>query len=98
MKITKNNFLMGFCVATLLLAAVRYFFPSIAYNYIDNSNTEPDALTAEAVASVKTDNETAVSSVATGNVTTSSRFFNADGSVARHRIYSVPGYDVSFPR
>ena len=88
---------MGFCVATLLLAAVRYFFPSIAYNYIDNSNTEPDALTAEAVASAKTDNETAVSSVATGNVTTSSRFFNADGSVARHRIYSVPGYDVSFP-
>ena len=30
-------------------------------------------------------------------LSTTSRFFNADGSEARHRIYSVPGYEVSFP-
>ena len=30
-------------------------------------------------------------------LSTTSRFFNADGSEVRHRIYSVPGYEVSFP-
>ena len=32
MKISKNKFLLGFCMVTLLLAAVRCIFPSIAHN------------------------------------------------------------------
>ena len=97
MNITKNKFLLVFCLVTLLLAAMRCIFPSVARNSsaVLSSQNNDSAGTASSVKShdaSKRDNF-----VSSDGAFTASRFFNADGSEARHRIYSVPGYEVSFP-
>lgn len=94
---TKNRFLIGFCVATLLLALVRCIFPSIAHNTNDITDNEAATAPAQAASSGGVADSSADQLVAADDATGPSRFFNADGSEARHRIYSVPGYEVSFP-
>ncbi|MFC2474572.1 MAG: DUF5715 family protein [Prevotella sp.] len=97
MKMTKNRFLIGFCVTTLLLALVRCIFPSIAHNTNDITDNEAATAPAQAASSGGVADSSADQLVAADDAAGPSRFFNADGSEARHRIYSVPGYEISFP-
>jgi len=92
---SKKRYIQGFLMVVVLLAIVKCVFPGIASN--------KDTLAKEQVA--QTDTVTAASdSIATptrvneSNISLlTSKFFNADGSEVKHRIYSVPSYKDAFP-
>ena len=76
---------------------MRCIFPSIAHNTNDITDNEAATAPAQSASSGGVTDSSADQFVAADDATGPSRFFNADGSEARHRIYSVPGYEVSFP-
>lgn len=107
MKITKSKFLKGFLAVTFVLALVRCIFPSVAEDrapIISVDNTKSSAKVQDiksANKESKSEKKTRIEPVAEtkgqqGPVATS-KFFKPDGSVAKHRILSVPGYSKSFP-
>lgn len=108
MKITKNGYLEGFGVAVLALALVRCAFPGVAVSSHDKdiANTE-DSLAADSNAYALSDsvnaltlaekNKTAAPANDTLSVPVASRFFNADGTVMKNRIFSVPNFGNTFP-
>ena len=107
MKITKTKFLKGFLAVTLVLALIRCIFPSVAEDRTGKVSLEDTASSTESQ-----DNIAANSSVTPGRerkekslsvdreksgTRMGSKFFSPDGSVAKNRILSVPGYSKSFP-
>lgn len=92
MKITKNQYLAGFTAVVIMLALVRCVFPEIAeYKQaaaVTAAGSDSPPATAKAV---KTDAAIA------GSRTDMTQFFNADGSVRKTRIYSVPRFSATFP-
>ncbi len=102
-KLTKRRFLQGFAAVVLLLALVRLFFPSVAESR-DGRNlavhTDSTVVKTDSVKLDEADTLHAQSSpaepVAVGD-TAHSPFFNADGSIAKHRIFSVPHFGNTFP-
>lgn len=102
-KLTKRRFLQGFVAVVLLLALVRLFFPSVAESH-DGRNLAVHAdsmvVKTDSVELDEADTLHAQSSpaepVAVGD-TVNSPFFNADGSIAKHRIFSVPHFGNTFP-
>lgn len=107
MKITKAQFLKGFLAVTFVLALVRCLFPSVAADRtVQPSQTDNDAKTEvqdvgksapEAGTKGKRESNPVTASKRGENLTSASKFFNADGSVAKNKILSVPGYSKSFP-
>lgn len=107
MKITKAQFLKGFLAVTFVLALVRCIFPSVAADRTvespltgndakiehqdhnkDNLKVEKEKKKQKSSASVNKQGKT---------LTSASKFFNADGSVIKNKILSVPGYSKTFP-
>lgn len=107
MKITKAQFLKGFLAVTFVLALVRCIFPSVAADRTvespltgndakiehqdhnkDNLKVEEQKKKQKSSASVDKQGKT---------LTSASKFFNADGSVIKNKILSVPGYSKTFP-
>ena len=92
MKITKNRYLQGFAAVVVLLALVRLLFPSVAAPRVS-----AEALPAD---SAQTEQPTQPEAPAKADpipLSKPSRFFNADGTLVRHRILSVPSYREAFP-
>lgn len=94
MKITKNKYLAGFSAVVVTLAVVRCSFPSMAE---DKVATLSDPIDSMVLAVDVPSSDTLVSSVATNEVSVLPSFFNADGSLRKNRIYSVPKYSTAFP-
>lgn len=99
MKITKTKFLKGFLAVTLVLALIRCIFPSVAEDRTVKVSQGDTVSSTESQ-----DNIATTRSVTPGRETkgksetrTGSKFFRPDGSVAKNRILSVPGYSKSFP-
>lgn len=95
MKISKKRYLQGFCVAVVLLGMVRCFFPGIAAD-----RTQPDVLPDGAipVCSIVPEPDTAaLAPMKVAKESVRSRFMNADGSLVKHRIFSVPHFGRTFP-
>lgn len=94
MKITKNGFLAGFATVTVVLAVVRCIFPSVARDRLDGmqdiSNGEGDATLAVGVSRVDT------AYVAPGD-SLHTDFYDKNGREVKHRVFSVPGFDKTFP-
>ena len=107
MKVSKSNFLKGFLAVTFVLALVRCIFPSVAEDRVAKmplENTKP----VTAVQDIKTENKESESGKSARIEPTikkggqkepgaTSKFLKPDGSAAKHRILSVPGYSKSFP-
>lgn len=89
MRLTKKRYLQGFFAVVAVLAIVRCVFPEVA---------EPRAAVAEegSVADSVAHGDTAVAEKSPV-VARSARFYNPDGSLAKHRIYSVPSFKTTFP-
>lgn len=85
MKISKNRYLQGFVVVTLVLALVRVIFPGVAQPKAQTSDDKPRE--DSAVASVDTVQQVMKSSI----------FFDKDGREVKHRIFSVPHFGNTFP-
>lgn len=112
MKITKNRYLAGFATIVFVLFLIRLIFPSVTKGRAEQQPQEPpQVVLAEEKAPEKKETPKQVQQAETPAVPQEkkddkpakkdknavSRFFNADGSVAKHRIWSVPRYVDAFP-
>lgn len=100
MKITKARYIAAFLGATCVLALVRCAFPSVARDEAKQADTSTpqDSVAvapADAAASV-VPVDTVANSADTGR-NGQSRFISPDGSPTKNRIFSVPGFSVTFP-
>lgn len=102
MKLSKNRYLSGFAAIVLLLALVRLVFPSVVKPLSHTSNS--DSITSEKSDTVKYtkindfshDDLPLNASQLTAN-RKGARFFRVDGTIAKHRIKSVPHFGNAFP-
>lgn len=96
MKISKRAFTVCFFAVTAILAAVRLLFPSVA---ADHTATAPrDTLSAVATvpaSSARTHAAAAPVPLRDGDMRTT--FAGKDGKQVKSRIYSVPGFENTFP-
>ena len=91
MKITKKRFTLGFFAATALLAAIRLIFPSIA------QGSSQDAKAASLDTKKEAPSHVAALPVALSDKDMKTIYLGANGKEVKSRIYSVPGFEVSFP-
>lgn len=89
MKITKKAYIQGFALVVIFLATLRTVFPSIA----ERRSAADSVVAAD---SVQPPVATAVAEVQRVD-SVSSIYYNADGTLAKHRIYSVRRYADAFP-
>lgn len=85
MKLSKNKFLKVFVAATLLLALVRLVFPSVAQPLAHKSVAQAETAVVDSI------DTTAVERMKP------SVFFDSNGQVVKHRIFSVPHFGNTFP-
>ena len=94
MKITEKRYLQGFGIVVIALACLRCAYPSIA----DDRQPANETNVAD---SVSVDTMSVVDDVKPFAEQTpaacKSRFFTADGSQTKNKIYSVPNFGNAFP-
>lgn len=101
MIISKKRYLQGFCIVVILLGMVRCIFPKVAQGREDTTFTgdttdrsSSDSVAAEAADVANREDNGARIFVGTS---AASKFFKADGSLVKNRIYSVPNFGNAFP-
>lgn len=110
MKIKKSKYIASFLAATLVLALVRCVFPSVAGGKGEGAaqdSTKVESGAAEDSQSGQGNDasngnksagaQSVVELPSTDTARAGSRFFKADGSLVKNRIFSVPGFSLSFP-
>lgn len=110
MKTKKSKYIVSFLAVTLVLAMVRCVFPSVAgeqgqdvkHDSEKIADDGDDGFRAEAEPingkdSKKLGSQSVVKFPLSDTIKTASRFFKADGTLVKNRIYSVPGFSLSFP-
>ena len=106
MKISKNRYLQGFVVVTLVLALVRLIFPSVAEpkaqtaveDAVDSGDVASQRDSALVVAQIDTaQDELSVAPDTAQGDGKQSIFFDKDGREVKHRIFSVPHFGNTFP-
>lgn len=101
MIISKKRYLQGFCIVVILLGMVRCIFPKVAQGREDTTFTgdTTDRSSSDSVAAEAADVANRGDNGARIFVGTSaaSKFFKADGSLVKNRIYSVPNFGNAFP-
>ena len=105
MKVNKNGYLLGFSIVVLILALIRCVHPQIAddrQNHTLTTNTTKDSLTSSSVkkgnmfiqnSTIKSFSEQQSSE----KDDHPSRFFDHNGNLVKHRIYSVQNFGRAFP-
>lgn len=94
MKITKRKFTLYFFCAIALLAIVRLVFPSVA----TCGKSHKEKLASNETLVTNSSREcTAASPLPVGKEDLHTIFTGKDGQEIRSRIYSVPGFEASFP-
>lgn len=94
MKITKRKFTLYFFVVIAFLAIVRLFFPNLVNGSKTSTEKEPKDETLAANSNMK-NNAAIPLPVEKGDMYTI--FSDKNGKEVRSRIYSVPGFEASFP-
>lgn len=98
MKITKRQYILGFLAVTAILAIIRLIFPSIGEkrNLQDYPEDEKDNTS---VVQDTLENRTHVSAspVGLGGKDMRTVYRTKDGKEVSSKIYSVPGFEYSFP-
>ena len=111
MNISSKRYLQGFGVTVVLLAMLRCAYPEVASSPAGNvavadSSVVADSMTvADSAKAVLASSTTAISKKDVASVPTlspkplgrPSRFFAADGTPVKNRIYSVPHFGNTFP-
>ena len=99
MKISKQKYLQGFAFVVVLLGMVRCIFPQVATDRSQGmAQLSSTHLSDSAQASQQTSrpNPSSPANMPTQRAT-ASRFFHADGSEVKNRIYSVSNFSKAFP-
>lgn len=89
MKITKKIYLRGFAATVAFLALVRIVFPGVAKPIVGDAQTHDAASDSIVPVPPAVDDKTVAQGAA--------RWYNADGTPVRNRIYSVPAFKTTFP-
>ena len=102
MKISKTRYLQGFGIVVVILGMVRCIYPGITgadlkTTDITNIPVDSDSIAASIGDVPATTQDIAESVIPSKRIENRSRFFKADGSLAKNRIYSVPHFDSTFP-
>lgn len=98
MKITKKKFTIGFFAVVALLAVIRLIFPSIgADRNLQDAPEEENQKTEENVQTVDGKRQVSAQPVALTAKDMRTVFVDKNGKEVSSRIYSVPGFEVSFP-
>lgn len=97
MKITKKQFTILFFVVVALLAIVRLIFPSVAGNNSAQGDNKPEADSTAALPAVGGKGHVAATPVGLTDKDMRTVFTDKDGKEVKSRIYSVPGFENSFP-
>lgn len=93
-KLSKKKFLVVFFTVVAVLAIVRLIFPSVAADSKSNKNGQKE----EAVDTIANDKtHVGAMPVAPGAKDMQTVFVGKDGKEVKSRIFSVPGFEVSFP-
>ena len=99
MKISKQKYLQGFAFVVVLFGMVRCIFPQVATDRSQGTaQLSSTHLSDSAQASQQTSrpNPSIPANMPTQRAT-ASRFFRADGSEVKNRIYSVSNFSKAFP-
>lgn len=102
MNIPKKRYLQGLCVIVIVLSIIRCAYPDIAVprqmaNVINDSLTvKDDRDKYDSIAEMSDIDEATQLPQGVCNVG-KSRFYNADGTIVRNRIYSVQNFGDAFP-
>lgn len=108
MKVSKTRYLQIFLSVTIVLALVRCVCPQVSGNskglaLADSTSLPTDSMAANdsvaqqnSVAKDDNDNQE-VSTTDLKPMAVKSRFFKADGTLTKNRIFSVPGFSKTFP-
>ena len=95
MKITKNRYLQVFAATVAFLALVRVVFPGEARS-ASSVSEKPDSISGAAVN--KDSSHVVESALSTSEkAPVSPKWYNADGTLVKNRIYSVPTFKTTFP-
>ena len=102
MKISKDRYLQGFGIVVVVLGMARCIYPGLAVSRLEAVGATRKGGGSDSISVLKENiykrvhstGEIIVSQRKTGG---SSRFFKADGSPVKNRIYSVPRFDATFP-
>lgn len=86
MKVTRKGYIKVFVVAVMVLALVRCLFPGLAGNKGNIARSAKDQTDTADISMLRAKEHKAAS-----------RFFKADGSEVKNRIYSVPHFGKAFP-
>ncbi|MBR6445834.1 MAG: hypothetical protein IKS94_05330 [Prevotella sp.] len=101
MKVSKNQYLKGFCLAVIALGVIRAVFPNVAMTADERRTADSIRVVEDSIRVIEKTAQMAKESTKTAVVTTKksqgSRFFNADGTESRRRIVSVSSYSEAFP-
>lgn len=93
MKLTEKKFTIGFFAVVAILALVRLLFPSIAANDVK----EKKASETDSIAVSDSRSHVAAEPVGVDSGAMKTVFIGADGKEVRSRIFSVPGFENTFP-
>ena len=101
MKITKKRYLQIFCIVVIVLAILRSVFPQVAHggtSFWSRSVVDGSKAALEADSSkIAGDVDCGVAEADSHPVGRPSLFFNADGTLVKNSIYSVPNFGKAFP-
>ena len=102
MKVSKNQYLKGFCLVVIALGVIRAVFPSVAMTAderrtADSIRVVEDSIRMAAVPTQENVEKPVAQKEKKSTEVGQSRFFNADGTPSRHRILSVTSYSEAFP-
>ena len=101
MKISKNGYLKGFCLAVIALGVIRAVFPNVAMTADERRTADSIRVVGDSIRVIEktaqTEKESTQKAVVTTKKSQGSRFFNADGTESRRRIVSVSSYLETFP-
>ena len=97
MNISRKRYIQGFCIAVVVLGMVRCIFPSVAGDMPRSAQTQtPIATTADSTEAADTA-ALLKGTLKAAPISQRTRFFNADGTPARNRIFSVLNFGNTFP-
>jgi hypothetical protein len=105
MKVNKNRYLLGFSIVVLILALVRCIHPQIAadrqnHTLTTDTTKDPLAFSLGEKGDTSMQNSTIKSlseQQSLGKDAPPSRFFDRNGNLVKHRIYSVQNFGRAFP-
>lgn len=85
MKLSKKRYMQGFFATVAVLALTRCIFPDVAKPRATAIHASADSIAADTTIAAKPKPQKPT------------KFFNADGSMVKSRIYSVPSFKNTFP-